>query len=159
MKYTLVALSFALSLTIAQADTITGKVVKVKDGDTIAVLVDKGDKQELTIRLAGIDAPEKKQPYGEKAKVGLSGLVFGKVVVVEITQKDKYGRSIGDIHVDGEWVNKRMVMDGLAWHYVQFSKDKELAEAEIDARKNGRGLWADKEPVEPWEFRKREKKE
>jgi endonuclease YncB( thermonuclease family) len=151
-----IILAAVLATITAHADStvVTGKVVVVKDGDTIAVLV---DKQELTIRLAGIDAPEKKQPYGEKAKLRLSGLAFGKMAVVEITQKDKYGRSIGDIRVDGQWVNRQMVADGLAWHYTAFSKDVDLADAEVDAKKNARGLWADKEPVPPWEWRKQQK--
>jgi micrococcal nuclease len=129
---------------ITAAETLSGRVVRIADGDTLTLLV---GKEQVKVRLNGIDAPEKGQPFGTKAKQALSDLTFGKSVRVETKGKDKYGRTLGRVFVDidGETVdvNARLVAQGLAWHYLKYSKDKALARTEEAARRERRGLWAD----------------
>lgn len=146
-----------LSLTLFTADPteITGRVVSIADGDTITILV---DKQQVKVRLEGIDAPEKGQPWGTKARERLADLVHEKTVRVVVTGKDRYGRSLGTVHVGETNVNAEMVKAGLAWHYKRFSKDREFAVLELEAREAKRGLWSDKEPIPPWEWRSEKRK-
>lgn len=154
-----VALIWAVAA-LAGADyprELAGKVVKVTDGDTLTVLV---DKTEHKIRLAGIDAPEAKQPFGSRAKQALSDRVFGKTVQVEVTDKDRYGRLVGVVTIDGRNVNVELVSDGMAWWYRKYAPgDKSLKDAEMQAKYAKRGLWADADPVPPWEWRKQPRKE
>jgi len=155
------ALLLALAFT-ANAETITGRVVGVADGDTITVL--DADKVQHKIRLAGIDAPEKKQAFGQRSKQSLSDLAFGKDVIVETTKRDKYRREIGKVLVNGRDVNLVQVERGMAWFYRQYQReqspnDRRLYEAAEDAAKaNKRGLWRDADPVPPWEFRRNKTK-
>jgi endonuclease YncB( thermonuclease family) len=135
------------------AEEIRGKVVSIADGDTITVL--DAEKVQHKIRLEGIDAPEKGQAFGTKAKDKMSELVGEKEVVVRWEKKDRYGRILGDVHLGDRLINLEMVQDGLAWHYKQYSKSKELAEAEEEAQKAKKGIWGDKSPEPPWEFRKK----
>lgn len=139
--------------TLTKPSTTTGdKVVGVKDGDTI-VLLQNGE--EVTVRLYGVDTPEKNQAYGQKAKQFTSNLVFGKQVQLIVKNKDRYGRTVGTIRLpDGRSLNEELVKEGYAWHYKAYSKDVNLANAEADARRFKRGLWADPNPVAPWDFRK-----
>lgn len=134
---------------------IRGKVIKVSDGDTIAVLV---GHDSIKVRLEGIDAPEKVQPFGMQSKLRLSELVGEKDVRVVKTADDLYGRSVGTIYIGGMNVNQQMVHDGLAWHYKAYSKDPQLNRLEQEARVAGRGLWSDKTPIPPWEFRRERKR-
>jgi endonuclease YncB( thermonuclease family) len=142
----------------ASADTITGRVVGVSDGDTITVL-DSAHVQHK-IRLAGIDAPEKAQPYGQKSKESLSDLVYRKAVVVEFDKVDRYGRQVGKVLQDGLDVNLEQVRRGLAWHYKAYTREQRpedrvaYNEAESRAREMKSGLWRDAMPKPPWEFRK-----
>jgi endonuclease YncB( thermonuclease family) len=100
-----------------------------------------------------IDAPEKRQPFGQQSKAALSSLVFGKQVRVVTSGKDRYGRTIGTLW-DGETnVNHRMIELGFAWHYRRFSSDPELSMLECEASTNSLGMWADPRPVEPWVLR------
>lgn len=147
MKKILIFILLTLSM-IAQ--TITGKVTSITDGDTIKVLENKA---EYKIRFNGIDAPEKSQAYGQKSKEFLSSLIFGKEVIVEVKDKDKYGRYVSDIFLGNKYINAEMVENGFAWHYKEYSKDKSLAELEDKARMNKVGLWADSNPISPWDFR------
>ena len=137
------------------ADELRGKVVSIADGDTITVL--DAEKVQHKIRLQGIDAPEKKQAFGAKSKERMSEKVGGEEVVVQWKEKDRYGRILGEVMLDKRHINLEMVQDGLAWHYTNYSKSKELAKAEAEARMGKKGLWVDKEPVPPWEFRKAER--
>jgi len=140
---------------------LQGKVVKVADGDTVTVL--DAAKQQHKVRLLGIDAPEKKQAFGQVSKDTLAGMVAGKTVCVDWKKHDQYQRTIGSISVDGVAVNLRMVQLGMAWHYKQYAKEQEVADraafsaAEVEARANRAGLWQDNNPVAPWEFRKQKK--
>lgn len=112
-----VAATFAsLLLALAcNAATIEGRLVGVADGDTITVL--DADKTQHKIRLAGIDAPEKKQPFGHRSKESLSELVFGKAVTVETNKLDRYGREVGRMLVDGVDANLVQVQRVFAWRY------------------------------------------
>lgn len=129
------------------------KVVGVSDGDTITVL--DAEKKTHKIRLQHIDTPERKQSFGTKAKQMLSDKVFGKEVRIERHSKDRYGRTIGVVYLGSRCINLEMVQEGWAWHYKQFSKSSEYAEAEKAAKKKKLGLWQDTNPIPPWEFRKK----
>jgi len=128
------------------------RVIAVSDGDTITVL--SADKQQIKIRLAGIDAPESSQAFGNRAKQALAEKVGGKTIEVVEQSKDRYGRTVADLYVEGRWINLELVAEGWAWHYRQYSRDQRLADAEATARQAGLGLWADKDPVPPWGFRR-----
>jgi len=157
MRSVLATLLLALACN-ANAETITGRVVGVADGDTITVL--DARQVQHKIRLAGIDAPEKKQPFGNRSKESLSQLAFGKTVDVETIKRDRYGRQIGKVLVNGQDVNLLQVERGMAWFYRQYQReqspnDRRLYEAAEDAAKaNKRGLWQDSAPVAPWESRR-----
>ena len=152
---TIIALAFALPAWAV----ITGNVVGVADGDTITVL--DADKVQHKIRLTGIDAPEKKQPFGNRSKQNLSDMVFNKTVIVETDKRDRYGRELGKVLASGKDVNLEQVRAGLAWHYnayerTQSATDRQAyADAENEAKAAKRGLWADADPVPPWEWRHR----
>ena len=129
-----------------------GKVIGVKDGDTIEVLY---DSIPVRIRLAHIDCPESGQPYGSSAKKYLSDLCYGRTVTVRQTDRpDKYGRTIAAIYIGDECLNLAMVRSGMAWHFKKYSTDEDYAVAELAARESQIGLWADKDPTAPWEWRR-----
>ncbi len=134
---------------------IEGRIVGITDGDTVTLLT--ADKTQIKIRLEGIDAPEKKQPFGQKAKEELSTLIFGKDVVIHWKSKDRYQRVIGRINCAGLDVNLEMVKRGMAWRYDKYSKEKAFIDAQAEAKAAGRGLWTDKEPIAPWEWRAEKK--
>lgn len=143
---------FAWGHDASAAETITGKVVRIADGDTLTLLI---DREQIKVRLYGIDAPEKGQPFGNRAKQALSDMAFGKTARVEVKDTDRYGRTVGRVFVGDVDVNLELVKRGMAWHYVRYApKDKALAQAERDARTAKRGLWADAKPIPPWEWRK-----
>jgi micrococcal nuclease len=136
---------------LALAD-FTGEVVRVIDGDRIDVLHDGRPER---IRLAGIDAPERGQPFGKEAKQVTSALAFHKAVTVNVRGRDSYGRIIGRVVLpDGTILNHELVKQGLAWQYRQSSRDGMLAVMETAARQSKRGLWADPQPIPPWEWRR-----
>lgn len=145
----------------AAAADFRGKVVGVTDGDTIHVLVDGHDR--VTVRLAGIDAPEKAQPFGSVSKKYLSEKVFSREVTVESTKRDKYGRVIGRVLADDEDVCMDQVRTGLAWHYKLYASEQSASQrsayaaAEKQARQEESGLWSQPNPVPPWEFRRSER--
>jgi micrococcal nuclease len=137
----------------ALAEDFTGKVVGISDGDTITVLHNgRGEK----IRLHGIDCPEKRQPFGTAAKHFTSELAFGKIVTVVSMGKDRYGRTVADVFLpDHRLLNHELVKVGFAWWFRKYALgDETLKQLETDARKAKRGLWAEKEPVPPWEWRR-----
>lgn len=145
------------------AQSLTGRVVRVADGDTITVL-DSSNTQHR-IRLEGIDAPESHQAFGTQSKKSLSEMVSGKDVTIFYQKTDQYGRLVGKIVFDGKDINLEQVKAGMAWHYKEYQReqapeDRELyAMAEDEARNARRGLWQDADPVEPSAFRKEEKRE
>lgn len=132
--------------------TITGKVIGVKDGDTIELLLD--GKSEI-VRLAEIDCPEKKQPFGTRAKQFTSALCFGKVVTVQCNpRRDRYKRIVGTVFIGQQNLNEELLKAGLAWHFTQYSRSQRLARMEQAARAQKAGLWIDADAVAPWVFRK-----
>lgn len=137
----------------AEAFSFTGEVVGVLDGDTIEVL-HNGKAQR--IRLNGIDCPEKGQPFGNNAKQAISALVFAQYITLEFHGKDKYGRILADVLLaDGTNVNQELVKEGWCWWYRKYAPEDTVLEGlETEAREAKRGLWADPEPVPPWDWRK-----
>ncbi len=136
----------------------TGKVVAVADGDTITVL---RDHVQVKVRLTEIDAPEKAQAFGNRSKESLSDMCFGKTATLADKGKDRYGRTLARVHCDGVDANAEQVHRGLAWVYDhRHFKDKALYAVQTEAKAQRRGLWADANPVPPWEWRgaKKEKR-
>jgi len=156
--FSLALLLFSFGL---NAGTIQGKVVSVADGDTITVL--DATNTQHKIRLQGIDAPEKAQPFGQKSKQSLSQMVQSKQVTVEYQKKDKYGRTLGKVLHNGTDVCLEQIKLGMAWHYKQYASDQPKEDralydqTEQDARAKKAGLWIDKAPTPPWEFRRQKK--
>ena len=149
----LIFLLFGMS---AHAD-FTGKVVAIADGDTITVL--DSTKTQHKIRLAGIDAPELKQAFGQASKKHLSDLVFDRDVILDCGKTDKYKREVCVVLVDGQDANLAQVKAGMAWWYRAYAKEQipehraQYQVAEMDAQRQRIGLWQDAEPVPPWEWR------
>jgi micrococcal nuclease len=135
------------------AQTLTGKVIAIKDGDTV-VVIDAANNQ-TTLRLAEVDCPEKKQAFGTKAKQFTSDQVYLKKVKYKVTDIDRYGRSIAKIYYDNnKYLSAEIIKNGFGWQYKKYSTSKLLANLEQEARKNKRGLWLDPSPIYPSDFRK-----
>jgi endonuclease YncB( thermonuclease family) len=136
---------------VAGAEEFAGRVVGITDGDTIKVL--RADRAE-TVRLQGVDAPEKRQAYGERARRFAADLAFDRTVVVRATGRDRNGRLLGEVVLpDGRSLNQELVRNGYAWWFRKYSGDVRLASLEAEARQGRRGLWADQAPQAPWEYR------
>jgi endonuclease YncB( thermonuclease family) len=147
-----VAALCSLCFSATQAEPFIGTVIGVADGDTLTVLTN--EKQEVKIRLAEIDAPERHQPYGARAKQSLSDLCFGKQAEVLPRIKDQYRRTVAHIKCAGVDANTEQVKRGMAWVYRRYARDHNLYVMQHKAKAGKRGLWADSSPVPPWEFRK-----
>jgi endonuclease YncB( thermonuclease family) len=147
-----VAAICSLQFAVAQAEAFLGTVVGIADGDTLTVLTN--EKQEVKVRLAEIDAPERHQPYGARAKQSLSELCFGKQAEVLPRVKDRYKRTVARIKCSGVDANTEQVKRGMAWVYRRYARDHNLYVMQHDAKAAKRGLWSDSSPVPPWEFRK-----
>lgn len=132
--------------------SFTGTVVGVHDGDSITVVT--ATRERIKVRLDGIDAPELGQAHGQAAKASLSELVFGKEVRVRVNGADKYRRTLGDVFLGENWINQTQVRNGFAWQYDQYNRDFRLGHAERLARQQRQGLWQDRRPKPPWEWRK-----
>ena len=156
-----------LLISSACAETLVGVVVGVSDGDTITVL--DAERQQHKVRLGGIDAPEKAQPFGQRSKENLSRLVFKKDVAVDWTKRDRYGRIVGKVMVQPSDcptcpktldAGQAQLSVGMAWWYRKYAKEQppedrgryEFEEQEAKARRVG--LWQDPDPVPPWEWRR-----
>ena len=153
MRHFLNALSFAVALLTATlcAAQIQGKVIRVLDGDTIEVLQ---EQQPVRVRLLNIDAPEKKQPFGRWSTNQLKAILAGQSVTVSYTQTDRYGRILGRvITANGTEANRQQVLKGAAWVYDRYNTDNSLPALQREAQTQKRGLWADNQPVPPWEWR------
>ncbi len=156
LKLWLAALLFGLS-GLVFADVLVGQVVGVSDGDTITLL--DANKTQHKIRLAGIDAPEKAQAFGQASKKSLSDLVYRKQVAVYWEKKDRYQRTLGKVTLNELDICLEQVKRGMAWHYKQYQRDQspedrlKYDQAEKEARQNRVGLWADESPIEPSKFR------
>lgn len=151
-------LLMATAMTIAQAETLDGEVVAISDGDTLTVL--DASKKQHRVRIAAIDAPEKRQAFGNRSQQSLASLAFRKDVKVDWNKVDRYGRIIGVVQVNGLDVGLEQIRRGMAWHYKQYEREQTPPErtayssAELKARVAHVGLWRDLEPQPPWDFRK-----
>lgn len=146
------ALCPAAASQVTYPPEFTGKVVAVKDGDTVEVM---NDSAAVRVRLAHIDCPESGQPFGKAAKQLTSDLCFGRQArVVQQDRPDRYGRMIGVVHVGDTCVNMALVEAGMAWHFVKYSQDTLYSRAERTARSRGIGLWGDPGAIAPWEWRR-----
>jgi endonuclease YncB( thermonuclease family) len=158
-RFSFVALLLLATYSLhAAADQLVGRVVKVSDGDTVTVL--DAAKQQHRVRLAGIDAPEKGQPFGTRSQQSLGDLAAGQRVVVDWHKRDRYGRLVGKLLVAGVDVGLEQVRRGMAWHYKVYAREQSPADqaaytgAEVSAKGAKRGLWRDPNPIEPWEWRR-----
>ena len=152
--FALVLLLPTLACAASSPALLEGRVVGIGDGDTLTLLV---DARPVKIRLAQIDAPELRQPYGRRAKAALSDYAFGKPARVEVVDVDDYDRRVGEVYVAGVHVNFEMVRQGHAWAYTRYARGVEIVDLENEARAAQRGLWrlpeAQREP--PWVWRHR----
>jgi len=170
MRLLFLLLPLCLFSAFAMAETLSGRVTKVVDGDTVYVL--DANREQHKVRLGGIDAPERGQPFGKRSKERMSALVAGQDVTVDWHKKDRWGRLIGTVWVASpdcradpcpRTLNAglALVTSGLAWHFKRYAheqseEDRErYAFAEVEARAKRGGLWSDPNPVPPWEWRKR----
>ena len=160
MKFKSAAAMLVLCLVSqAQAETLLGKVIHVQDGDSITVLDETHTQHK--IRLSGIDAPERRQAFGNISKESLAEQVAGQSVAVEWDKVDRYGRKVGKVLLGGLDCNLEQIKRGLAWHYKQYQREQSPADrqryaaAEVKARAAKLGLWRDVEQVPPWEFRRK----
>jgi endonuclease YncB( thermonuclease family) len=142
-------------LPCAQAGTFVGKVVGIADGDTLTIRT--ASKHQHRIRLAEIDAPEKRQPFGKRSKQSLSDLCFGKQAKVTPRVIDRYKRTVAHINCAGVDVSAEQVGRGMAWVYRRYARNHNLYILEHNARVAKRGLWADPNPTTPWEWRNHRK--
>lgn len=158
MNKFLTSILFFIVTLSASAELLTGRVIRVADGDTITVL--DASNTQFKIRLAGIDAPEKKQPFGQVSKKSLSDLVFNQTVQVDWSKVDRYKRLVGKVWVNDLDANLEQVRRGLAWHYTKYSNEQPLEDrqsylaAQEDARASQTGLWVEPNPIPPWDWRK-----
>lgn len=155
MRKSLLWLCMTLILSVAgAAEAWSGKVVAVADGDTLSVL---RDGQSVKIRLWGIDCPESRQDFGTAAKKFLGQQAHGKTATVHERGRDRYGRVVAVVEVDGAGLNHALIEAGLAWVYRQYCREPEHSAweaVEANAREQQLGLWAHPHPVPPWEWRR-----
>jgi micrococcal nuclease len=137
----------------ADADRVAGTVVAIHDGDTLTL---ESHGERVRVRLGQIDAPEQGQPWGRRAKEALTALADDRPARLRVVDRDSYGRAIGDLYVDGRFVNEALVRDGHAWSYPRYIRDPAIPAAEVEARREKRGLWrlpeAERQP--PWQWRR-----
>ena len=149
MKY-LKIIIFLFSITIYSQ---SGKVVKIKYGDTIVVL--DSLNVQTTIRLAEVDCPESSQPFGKNAKVFTTDQIAMKNVTYKIVTIDRYGRSVAKVFYSGKYLSEEIIKNGFGWHYKKYSNSKKLAVLEELAQENRKGLWVDNRAIAPWNWRKK----
>jgi len=138
------------------AAMLTGQVVGITDGDTLTLLV---DRQQYKVRISGIDAPEKRQAWGEKSKTNLSRLAFNQEAVAECPKVDRWGRQICKVSVNAVDIGLEQIKDGMAWWYRKYAKEQSSDDQsayenmELMAKLRRLGLWSDTNPIPPWYFR------
>jgi micrococcal nuclease len=137
-------------------EELTGKVVRIADGDTFTMLI-KGNKQ-IKVRLYGIDAPEKGQDFSAASKKFLSDMIFTKTVKVIKKDVDRYGRTIGLVNIENLNINEALLKAGLAWHYKQHNNNVAWSTLESEARNKKKGLWSLNNATPPWNYRKEKRK-
>lgn len=137
--------------------TVEGRVIEVADGDT-ATVFDEKNNLKYRVRFFGIDAPEKAMKFGSSARSALQDKILGKNVTVKVINTDIYHRAVGKVLLGTRYINLEMVSDGFAWYYPDYAAGEyDLAAAEREARSRKRGLWQEKNPTPPWEYRKSKK--
>jgi endonuclease YncB( thermonuclease family) len=140
----------------ASAGTLIGSVIGITDGDTLTLLV---DRQAYKVRIASIDAPEKRQAWGEKSKSNLRRLAFNHEAVAECPKVDRWGRQICKVTVNTVDIGLEQIKHGMAWWYRKYAKEQSAdgqsayESSELMAKMRRLGLWADTNPVPPWDFR------
>lgn len=140
-------------MAVSLSAQIKGKVIKIKDGDTVVVLL--ADKTQQTLRLAEVDCPENGQAFGSNARQFTAAQVFGKTVVFYKIGKDRYGRGVAGVFYDGDkYLSREIVKAGFGWWYFKASKNTELQKLQDEAKQKKLGLWSDAKAIAPWEFRK-----
>lgn len=144
-------LLFLFAWTLANGEEIHGKVISVADGDTLTILT--SEKRSLRVRLAGIDAPEYGQPYGNRSWASLAELCARKEARVTAAGKDRYSRTLGRVHCAGVDANAEQVRRGMAWVFDRYATDATLYAEQDAARAARRGLWAWSKPIAPWDWR------
>ncbi len=144
------------------AETLVGRVIGVADGDTLTLL--DANKQTHKIRLSGVDAPEKKQAYGQQSKLSLSNLAYGRQATADCPKRDRYQRAVCVVTVAGKDVGLQQIHQGLAWWYRAYAHEQRAPDrrgyeqAEQVAQERRVGLWREKDPTPPWDWR-RERRE
>lgn len=157
VRSVMTALFFSVPVLADANELVVGTVNRVVDGDTLHAVV---DGKEITVRMAGIDAPESKQPYGAQSLAALSSLTLGKSCTIDIDTIDRYGRKVAFVLCDSNVsVNEVMVGQGKAWVYRRYAKGcrgefQSLCSAEKESRDAKIGLWEDPAPTPPWIWRK-----
>ncbi|SDB21784.1 thermonuclease family protein [Belnapia rosea] len=153
LRSLLVVLVMHASPCSALAEELRGRVVGIADGDTLTLLTDA--QTAIRVRLSEIDTPERRQPYGSRAREALSNLAYGRHARVDVVDEDRYGRTVGRVRIGATDVNAEMVRRGAAWVYRRYSRDPALLWIEAEARAARRGLWAlpEAQRVPPWEWR------
>ena len=131
-------------------------VIGISDGDTFHALTQ--DKNRLKCRIYGIDAPELKQPFGKKSKDALARHIFNKDIKIKIQSTDRYKRQVVSVYYEGNDIGLQMIKDGMAWHYDSYYKSDDYAVSQLGAKTRKIGLWTDKNPIAPWQWRKEQKK-
>lgn len=153
----LIAIAFTLMTTATNAGTLNGLVVGITDGDTLTLLV---DRQQYKIRIAGIDAPERHQAWGDKSKLNISRLSHSKTAIADCPKVDRWGRQICKVTVNGVDIGLEQVKDGMAWWYRKYAKEQAAEDrpiyenAELMAQLRRLGLWGETNPMPPWDFRR-----
>lgn len=145
----LLGMIFVLASELVIAQDITGKVIKIQDGDSF--LLETTDST-YKVRLNGIDCPEINQPFGEDARDFVNKFLLDSVTIIPLTV-DKYGRTIADAFYNDTLINFLLIKNGYAWHYKKYSSDIVLSEAEEEAKVERKGLWSDPDVVAPWDWR------
>ncbi|NJK93968.1 MAG: thermonuclease family protein [Bacteroidales bacterium] len=143
-------LIIGIVLLLFQSPEYTGTIIHVTDGDTFVLQCEQGS---IKIRMDGIDAPEKDQPFGSESTNFMKQYLYKKSTV-KTNGVDRYGRTIGTLYVDGININLLSVQKGYSWHFKKYSSDPELSSAEVQAKKEKKGLWEDPDAIAPWEWRK-----
>lgn len=163
MRLVRVFLTVAALITLARplgvsAAEFSGTIVGVADGDTVTLL--DASKTQHRIRLDGIDAPERTQPHGQRARQSLAQLAHGRAAHADCPKIDRYGRAVCRVTVDGVDVGLEQIRRGLAWHYVKYAHEQrptdraDYARAESSARSAHAGLWSFGDPTPPWDYRR-----
>lgn len=151
----LFSLLLIIASTCAHATQLVGVVVGVSDGDTVTLL--SSDGELYRVRLSEIDAPEKGQPFFKRSKKNLADLCFQRRAQLLLSGNDHYGRIIGRLFCDGIDANREQVRSGMAWVYRAYARNPELEYLETQARIARIGLWQDKDPIPPWEWRQHQR--